>query len=140
MNEPGGDPATVISVELARLRDAVTGVRGSILTGVDGLLVLQEGSTGSDPSDLAALAAAAYGIGHRSGDVLHQGRHHESTIHSRGGYFTVYSVDDSTLLAVIGEAGLNVARLHLEAKACIERLAETLRTGRDELFAPQSRL
>jgi predicted regulator of Ras-like GTPase activity (Roadblock/LC7/MglB family) len=122
-----------LRAELAKFRHAAGNVRGSIIGGVDGLLWFQEGATGMDPYDLAALAAAAYGIGRQTGHVLSFGGHPETTIHTAGGYFTVYSVNESSLLAVVGEAALNVARLHLEFRAIAQRLDELVRGSRDAL-------
>ncbi|GAB3825856.1 hypothetical protein ACFPIJ_45400 [Dactylosporangium cerinum] len=45
---------------------------------------------------------------------------------NEGGYFTVYAVNGSTLLAVLGGDGLNVARLHLEARPTCNHLAGLL--------------
>lgn len=140
MSEPGDNPLNAVSQELSQLRERVTGVRGSLIAGVDGLLITQDGATGPEPYDLAALAAAAYGIGHRTGHVLKQGGHRASTIHSRDGYYTIYSINDHALLAVIGEAGLNIARLHIEAKSSVERLDPALRAARDQLALDQPRL
>ncbi len=38
----------------------------------------------------------------------------------------MYAIGDSALLAVVGDEGMNVARLHLEAKALAPRLAVML--------------
>ncbi len=78
------------------------------------------------PHDLAALAAAAVGVGRQTGIALRHGNFMESTIHSHRGYFTVYAIGDTALLAVVGDQGMNVARLHLEARAVTPRLAALL--------------
>jgi uncharacterized protein len=49
-----------------------------------------------------------------------------ATMRNEGGYFTVYAVNGSTLLAVLGSDGLNVARLHLEARPTCKDLAALL--------------
>ena len=134
------DPLEPLRAELAQLRHRTGNVRGSIIGGVDGLLLFQEGATGMDPYDLAALAAAAYGIGRQTGHVLNFGGHQETTIHTAGGYFTVYSVNDRTLLAVVGEDGLNVARLNLEFKGAVERIDQLVRSGADALTVLRPRL
>ncbi|WP_432976580.1 roadblock/LC7 domain-containing protein [Dactylosporangium sp. CA-233914] len=115
--------------ELTALREQVTGAVGCVVAAVDGLLLLFDPMVGPEPYKLAALAAATVGVGRQTSVTLHQGLYRESTIHSDGGYFTVYAVGESALLAVVGDAGMNVARLHLEARAIAPRLARLLQAN-----------
>ncbi|WFE30121.1 roadblock/LC7 domain-containing protein [Solwaraspora sp. WMMD791] len=117
------DPAYT---ELAALKQAVTGVIGSVIAGVDGLLLLHDLTDGTQPHDLAALAAATFGLGRQTGLALRQGPFRESTVRSHRGYFSVYAINDKALLAVLGADGLNVARLHIEARAVTGRLVNML--------------
>ncbi|WP_432829189.1 roadblock/LC7 domain-containing protein [Dactylosporangium sp. CA-092794] len=131
MTEEGGAVAQDTGVaammqELSALRDRVTGALGCVLAAVDGLLLMFDPDVGPEPYELAALAAAAVGVGRQSSQSLRQGVYRESTIHSDHGYFTVYAVGDTALLAVVGDEGMNVARLHLEARAIAPRLATLL--------------
>jgi predicted regulator of Ras-like GTPase activity (Roadblock/LC7/MglB family) len=111
---------------LDSLRSEVSGVVGSVIAGVDGLLLLHDLSGGPEPHDLAALAAATFGLGRQTGLALRYGPFRESTVRSHRGYFSVYAINDRALLAVMGGEGLNIARLHLEARAVTSRLAELL--------------
>jgi predicted regulator of Ras-like GTPase activity (Roadblock/LC7/MglB family) len=115
-----------VMAELSNLRERVTGVRGSVVAGMDGLVLVDSSAPGHEPHDLAALAAAAFGIGRQVGLSLRQGAFMDTTIHSRNGYYAVYSAGESALLAVAGDGGLNVARLHLEARVVTTRIAELL--------------
>jgi predicted regulator of Ras-like GTPase activity (Roadblock/LC7/MglB family) len=121
------DPAAY--TELAGLRERVPGVRGCVIASTDGMLVIHDLGAGPEPYDLAALASSAFGVGRQCGFALGQGPFHESTIRSHNGYFTVYAVGKVALLAVLGDDGLNVARLHLEARPVAERLVDLLRVG-----------
>jgi len=121
--------------ELAALRHQVPGVRGCVIAGVDGLLILHDTMTGAEPHDVAALAAGAYGISRTTGAVLRQGTFSEVTIRSQDGYLAVYAVGDLALLAVIGDGGLNIARLHLEARPTTQRLGAMLTVGVSHPFA-----
>lgn len=112
--------------ELAGLRHQVTGVQGCVIAGVDGLLILHDTLSNTEPHDLAALAAGAHGISRTCGSALNQGGFHECTIHNQKGYLVVYSVGDLALLAVLGDDRLNVARLHLEARTITVRLSRLL--------------
>ncbi len=128
---PRLDDAThsAVNAELTALRTRVPGVRGALIAGIDGLLVVQDLTDRSEPHDLAALAATIFGLSRQCGQALRHGPFRESTIHSQSGYFTVYAVHETALLAVLGDDGLNVARLHLEARPVIERLADLLHVG-----------
>jgi predicted regulator of Ras-like GTPase activity (Roadblock/LC7/MglB family) len=131
MNSPEPDGhdtngGTAILQELVGLRERVTGVQGCVIAGVDGLLLAYDTSGAQEPHDLAALAAATVGIGRQTGISLRHGNFTDATIHSHRGYFTVYVIGEAALLAVVGDQGMNVARLHLEARAVTQRLAALL--------------
>lgn len=117
------DPAYA---QLTSLKHAVIGVIGSVIAGVDGLLLLHDLTDGTEPHDLAALAAATFGLGRQTGLALRQGQFRESTVRSHRGYFSVYAINDRALLAVLGADGLNVARLHIEARESAARLGSML--------------
>ena len=121
------DPFQSVRSELAALRHQVTGVRGCVITGVDGLLILHDTVSNTEPHDIAALAAGAHGISRTCGAALQQGTFQEVTIRNKGGYLSVYAIGELALLAVIGDSGLNIARLHLEARPVTTRLASLLR-------------
>jgi predicted regulator of Ras-like GTPase activity (Roadblock/LC7/MglB family) len=132
------DPYRAARGELAALRHAVTGVQGCVVAGVDGLLILHDTVSGGEPHDLAALAAGAHGISRTCGNALRQGGFHECTIRNQKGYMAVYAVGELALLAVVGDDGLNIARLHLEARQATARLAKQLeiRTVQDVGWFP----
>lgn len=115
-----------VRAEMADLRLRVPGVRGSVLAGVDGLLITYDLGPETEPHDLAALAATTFGLGRQVSLVLGQSPFRDATMRNDGGYFTVYAVNGSTLLAVLGGDGLNVARLHLEARPACQHVAALL--------------
>jgi uncharacterized protein len=120
------DPFQTVRGELAALRHQVTGVRGCVIAGVDGLLILHDTMADAEPHDIAALAAGAHGISRTCGAALRQGTFSEVTIRNSGGYLAVYAIGELALLAVIGDSGLNIARLHLEARPVTSRLSAIL--------------
>ncbi|UWP87243.1 roadblock/LC7 domain-containing protein [Dactylosporangium fulvum] len=124
--DPHGAALAAVRAQLTDLRLRVPGVRGSVLAGVDGLLITHDLATGGEPHDLAALAATTFGLGRQSALVLGQSPFRDATMRSQGGYFTVYAVDTDRLMAVLGDDGLNVARLHLEARPTAQHLADLL--------------
>ncbi|MDG6105534.1 roadblock/LC7 domain-containing protein [Dactylosporangium aurantiacum] len=124
--EPHDAVLSPVRTAMADLRLRVPGVRGSVLAGVDGMLVTYDLGPQTEPHDLAALAATTFGLGRQVSLVLGQSPFRDATMRNEGGYFTVYAVDGSSLLAVLGSDGLNVARLHLEARPTCQHLATLL--------------
>lgn len=120
------DPYKAVRAELAALRHQVTGVQGCVIAGVDGLLILHDTIASAEPHDIAALAAGAHGISRTCGAALGQGGFHECTIRNHRGYLAIYAVGELALLAVVGDDGLNIARLHLEARQATVRLTTLL--------------
>lgn len=131
------DPYKAVRAELAALRHQVTGVQGCVIAGVDGLLILHDTLSSAEPHDIAALAAGAHGISRTCGAALQQGGFHECTIRNQRGYLAIYAVGELALLAVVGDEGLNIARLHLEARQATTRLA-SLMTVQSAAAAPFS--
>ncbi|WP_432824219.1 roadblock/LC7 domain-containing protein [Dactylosporangium sp. CA-092794] len=124
--EPLAAAFSAVRSELADLRLRVPGVRGSAVGGVDGLLITHDLPSSLEPHDLAALAATTYGLGRQTALALGQSPFRDATLRSEGGYLTVYAIGDRALLAVLGDDGINVARLHLEARPAVIRLAAAL--------------
>ncbi|MEV4277944.1 roadblock/LC7 domain-containing protein [Actinoplanes xinjiangensis] len=124
--DPATDPRRPLRLELAGLRHQVVGVTGCIIAGVDGLLILHDSRSAGEPHDVAAMAAAAHGISRTCGGALAQGPFQEVTIRNRQGCLAVYGIGDLALLAVVGDGTVNIARLHLEARPVLARLATML--------------
>lgn len=123
-------PYPVIGTQLSELRLQIPGVQGCTLGGVDGLLIAHNLPAGMDPDELAALAAASFGLGRQVGLRLGQGPFRQSTVRNEAGYLCVYAVGGEALLTVVGQDTVNVARLHLHAPAVAERLAALLGVDR----------
>ncbi|TCB90295.1 dynein regulation protein LC7 [Micromonospora zingiberis] len=119
-------PYPAIGTEMAELRLQIPGVQGSVLGGVDGLRITHDVPVQLDPDDLAAMAAATFGLGRQVSLRLGQGDFRQSTVRNHGGYFAVYAVGPQALLSVVGTDAINVARLHLHAPPVAERLATLL--------------
>lgn len=111
--------------ELRALREQVAGVTETAVAAVDGLLVVAD-TEGVRPEALAALAAASLGLGKRTGREAGMGELREVVIRCGGGHVVVYAVRDEALLVVLGDEGLDVARLHIASRATVERLGMLL--------------
>ncbi len=92
---------------------------------VDGLLVTAD-TEGVRPEALAALAAASLGLGKRTGREAGMGELREVMIRCGGGHVVVYAVREEALLVVLGDEGLDVARLHIASRTTVERLGMLL--------------
>ncbi|MEV6693969.1 roadblock/LC7 domain-containing protein [Micromonospora sp. NPDC051196] len=119
-------PYPAIGTELTELRLQIPGVQGSVLGGVDGLRIAHDLPAQFNPDDLAAMAAATFGLGRQVSLRLGQGDFRQSTVRNHGGYLAVYAVGPQALLSVVGTDAINVARLHLHTPPVAERLTKLL--------------
>lgn len=115
--------------EMRALRDRVTGITDTALASRDGLIITADTAT-IDPDNLAALAASTLGIAQRMAMEAGQGMLREALTSSSGGHVATYAVGGQALLVVVGDAGLDLARLFRESRVTIENLRHLLtRTG-----------
>jgi predicted regulator of Ras-like GTPase activity (Roadblock/LC7/MglB family) len=115
----------VVLTELRALRDHVTGVTDSAVASVDGMLIAAD-TDEVRPDVLAALAAAALGLGKSTGREIGMGALREVVTRCQKGHIVVYAVNDSNLLVVIGDEGLDITRLHLQSRPAVSRLGDAL--------------
>ncbi len=107
--------------EMRALRDRVVGIADTALASRDGLIIRAD--TGDiDPEYLAAMAAAALGLGHRMAAEVGKGSLNEIVARSSGGYVATYAVGAAALLVLVGDAGLDSVRLHRESQVTIKNL------------------
>jgi uncharacterized protein len=113
---------------LRALRDRVAGITDTALASRDGLIITSD-TADIDPDNLAALAAASLGIAQRLSAEAGQGTLREATTRSSGGIVAVYAVGTSALLAVVGDVGLDIGRLHRESRPTVEAIEVLLKRG-----------
>ncbi|GLU48839.1 roadblock/LC7 domain-containing protein [Nocardiopsis ansamitocini] len=114
-----------IVLELAGLRGRVMGVTDSVVSAADGLLVASD-TDGVQPQSLAALAAAALGLGKRTSSEVGMGTLREVVTRCQGGYVVIYAVGVEALLVVMGDEGMDTATLRRESRRTVERIGEIL--------------
>jgi predicted regulator of Ras-like GTPase activity (Roadblock/LC7/MglB family) len=120
-------PEDALLAEMRALRDRVMGITDTALASRDGLIIRAD--TGDiDPDYLAAMAAASLGLARRMAAEVGKGTLHEAVSRSSGGYVATYAVGDTALLVLVGDAGLDSARLRRESQATIKSL-ELLLSG-----------
>ncbi|WP_329271119.1 roadblock/LC7 domain-containing protein [Streptomyces sp. NBC_01451] len=110
---------------LISLRDRVMGVSESVLSTVDGLLVVADADT-VHPESVAALAAATLGVSRRIAEQAKVGALREVVARCGSGHVIVLAVGERALLTVMGDDGLDIAAFQRESPATIEELAKVL--------------
>ncbi|MFI0445439.1 roadblock/LC7 domain-containing protein [Actinomadura sp. 6N118] len=122
---PDTTSTQTVLAELHALRDKVTGLTDSAVASVDGMLIASD-TDEIRPDVLSALAAAALGLGKSTGKEVGMGELREVVTRCQSGHIIVYAIADSALLVILGDEGLDIARLHLESRPAVVRLRETL--------------
>jgi predicted regulator of Ras-like GTPase activity (Roadblock/LC7/MglB family) len=111
--------------ELRGLREEVTGVTDTAVASADGLLIVSD-TADVRPEVLAAMAAAALGLGKSTGQEVGMGELREVVTRCQGGHIVVYAIRQSSLLVVLGDEGLDIDRLHLLSRPAVARLGDIL--------------
>jgi predicted regulator of Ras-like GTPase activity (Roadblock/LC7/MglB family) len=108
--------------ELTQFLEAIPNISGVMVATADGhpiAHILQNG----EPSSIAAIFASALGLGQQVADLVGPARLEEATIRSGNGSVAYYAVGNSAVLCVLAQSGVNLARVHLEAREVTQRLA-----------------
>jgi predicted regulator of Ras-like GTPase activity (Roadblock/LC7/MglB family) len=114
--------------EMQALRDGITGITGTAVASRDGLII-REDTGGVNPDNLAALTAAALSLAQRLAREVGQGTLREALTRNSGGYVAIYAIGATAVLVLIGDEGLDVARLHRESRAAVENIEKILAVG-----------
>ncbi|GAA2130144.1 hypothetical protein GCM10009727_21990 [Actinomadura napierensis] len=115
-----------VMTELRTLRARVPHLTGSLVASVDGLLIADDLPPSVEPSGMAAVTASGLSLAHRIAQTAHGGAFHEVVIRGVDGYVVTYSAGPAASLTVLAEAGVNVGRLHLEARPTARGIAAHL--------------
>lgn len=111
--------------QMQALRDKVTGITGTAVASRDGLIITQD-TGGVDPDNLAALAATSLAVAQRIAREAGQGMLRDAVTRSSGGYVAIYAVGSTAVLVLIGDEGLDVAKLHRETRAAVGKIEALL--------------
>ncbi|MFF9060579.1 roadblock/LC7 domain-containing protein [Streptomyces sp. NPDC101213] len=101
--------------ELHRLRTRMPQLTGALAASVDGFVLAQD-MPGVQAEGLAALTAAALGVGHRLVDLTARGEFRELLVRGAGGYVATYAAGPTAVLTLLADDRANVGRLHLEGR------------------------
>jgi predicted regulator of Ras-like GTPase activity (Roadblock/LC7/MglB family) len=107
--------------EMRALQEKVTGITGTALASRDGLIV-REDTGGVDPDNLAALAATWLALAQRMSNEVGQGTLREAMTRSSGGFVVIYAIGAQAVLVIIGDEGLDIAKLHRESSAALDAI------------------
>lgn len=110
--------------ELRALRTATPGVRGSLVVTSDGLLVTHDCLDDEGTEQTGALSSTMLALARHAVDLTACGSMLDAAVRGSDGWFVVYAVGGAAVLAVIGDADLNLALLHLRTRPAVQRLAE----------------
>jgi hypothetical protein len=111
--------------QMRDLQDRVPGVTGTAVASRDGL-ILRGDTGGVDPDNLAALSATWLALAQRLTREAGQGALREAMTRSAGGYVVIYAIGAKAVLVLVGDEGLDVARLHRESFATLDAIAGLL--------------
>ena len=128
------NPEAAIAAELRTLRD-VPDVAGSVLAGVDGMLIASDLHR-VEPDTIAAMAAANTGIARRFVEAVGIGPLRETVIQADGGLLASYAAGTAALLTVVARQQTNLARLHFAARGAAQRIGVIV----DGTIAPRPRM
>jgi predicted regulator of Ras-like GTPase activity (Roadblock/LC7/MglB family) len=115
--------------EIRALRGKLPDVTGVLVASVDGLLVAHD-TRGLEPDMVAAMSAAQLGLGQQLAREVVHGEYLENVTRTTTGYVAVFAAGQDGLLALLAGEGLNVGRLHHEARPVAARVGALLTTTR----------
>ena len=118
----------VLLAEMRALQEKVTGITGTAVASRDGLIV--RGDTGGvNPDNLAALAAAWLALAQRMSNEVGQGALREAMTRSTSGFVVIYAIGAQAVLVIIGDEGLDIAKLHRESQAALDTIKTLIAAG-----------
>jgi predicted regulator of Ras-like GTPase activity (Roadblock/LC7/MglB family) len=115
----------MLLAQMQALRDRVTGITGTAVASRDGLIITED-TGGVDPDNLAALAATSLALAQRIATEAGHGALREAVTRSSGGYVAIYAVGSTAVLVLIGDEGLDIARLHRESRTAVDTIEALL--------------
>ncbi|NXY97154.1 roadblock/LC7 domain-containing protein [Streptomyces sp. BR123] len=125
-----------LAAEARTLRNRVVGVTDVVVASVDGLLITAETDDTAEPESLAALTAATLNIARRAGSMTSRGLLHHTVSRFTDGYLVTHTLGEMALIGVLGDAGMDIARLHTETQASAQRITTLLTETSADAAAP----
>jgi uncharacterized protein len=124
MTHPAGAQAAArdqVHAELRALRATIAGVDGSLVATSDGLLIAHD-IPELEPARLAALVSTTLALARQSVRETGRGEFREALVRGTDGYLMVYAAGSNAVVAIIGDADMNVGMMQYQARETIERI------------------
>lgn len=110
-----------VRAELRALRAKVTGIDGSLVATGDGLLIAHD-IPGLEPTRLAALISTTLSLAKQAVRAGGRGEFREALARGTTGYLVVYAAGSDAVVAILGDAHLNVGVMQYQARETIEKI------------------
>ncbi len=110
-----------VHAELRALRATITGIEGSLVATSDGLLIAHD-IPDLEPARLAALVSTTLSLARQSVRETGRGEFREALARGTEGYLMVYAAGSNAVVAIIGDADMNVGMMQYQAREAIERI------------------
>ncbi|MER7755766.1 roadblock/LC7 domain-containing protein [Kitasatospora sp. NPDC097643] len=118
-----------LAAEMRVLRERVVGITDVVVASADGLLITADSGETESAEGLAALTAATLSIARRAGTIASKGLLHHTVARFTDGFLVAQAIGEMALIGVLGDAGLDVKRLHIEAQVSADRIGDLLTAG-----------
>ncbi|MBG6287431.1 MULTISPECIES: roadblock/LC7 domain-containing protein [Pseudomonas] len=108
---------------LDRLNKAIPSIKGSLLSTLDGISIVQViNDQAVDPARVAAMSATAIGVGKRISESLKVGSTREISLQASEGRVFIYLVGNKACLSLVTLPDSNTGLIQLEVSDTIEQL------------------
>jgi uncharacterized protein len=113
-----------LKAALEGLRNSIPELKGVLLASNEGLPIAHALTNGADPNRIAAMAAAASGLGRRISENISVGALNEVSVQAEEGALFIYSAGSKAVLAVLSPQGGNAGLIHLEARSAAKEIGD----------------
>jgi predicted regulator of Ras-like GTPase activity (Roadblock/LC7/MglB family) len=124
MTQPVGAQSAAhdhVYAELRTLRETIAGIDGSLVATSDGLLVAHD-LPNLESSRLAAIVSTTLSLARQSVREAGRGEFREALARGTAGYLMVYAAGNNAVVAILGDAQLNIGMMQYAAREVIERI------------------
>ncbi|MDR2216081.1 MAG: roadblock/LC7 domain-containing protein [Nevskiaceae bacterium] len=112
---------------LERMNRSIGGLKGSLLSTLDGMPIVQVINDQSvEAARVAAMSATALGVGRRIAETLKTGQLRELSLQASDGRIFMYLVGTKACLSLVAPLDCNVGLISIEVGDTIAQLADVL--------------
>ncbi len=111
---------------LDQLRNSIPEIRGALVASVDGLSMAHSLSSSENANRIAAMSAAALGLGKRITATLASGDLIKTQVSGTDAQIFLYAIGEKGILALIASSNVNVGLINIEALNATNAIAALL--------------